>query len=223
MDPMMLGMFGLGLGQDIFGGLSQYEQARRQRQQYDYAKQFQNPNWVLQQSQPYINKLNQTLAQQTPAIMRQQVNPMLGSQGIDPTSGAGQSIYANALAPYIQQNTQTGIQDFLQGAGQGQQYAGQNIGSTYGSGNGLQKALYMYYMSGAGRQPQAQGGGAGQGPYGAFNSMVESPTMYPGQAMPYTSDGLEGLSQYTQVPYSGASTGPYTGQYGAYPYEDVGR
>ena len=209
MDPMMLGMFGLGLGQDIFGGLSQYEQARRQRQQYDYAKQFQNPQWVLQQSQPYINQLNATLRQQLPAMMRQSVNPMLGSQGIDPTSGAGQSIYANAIAPLVQQNTQTGIQDFLSGAGQGQQYAGQNIGSTYGSGNGLQQALMMYYMSGAGRQgqqgqpqQQVQGGGGGQGQYGAFQNMVEGPTMYPGQSMPYTSDGLEGLSNFVQVPSS---------------------
>ena len=206
MDPLMLGMFGLGLGQDIFGGLSSYEQARRQRQQYDYAKQFQNPQWVLSQSQPYIQALNAALKQQTPALMRSTVNPMLGSQGIDPTSGAGQSIYANALAPLIAQNQQTGMQQFLNASGQGQQYAGQNIGSTYGSGNGLQQALMMYYMSGAGRnqpQQQAQGGGGGQGQYGAFNNMVEGPTMYPGQSMPYASDGLEGLSNFAQVPSSG--------------------
>lgn len=181
-DMMGAGMLGLGLAGDVFGGLSAYNQAKRQQQQYDYAKQFQNPQWVLGQSQPYIDRLNATLQQQTPNIMRTSVNPFLGSHGIDPNSGAGQSIYAQALAPYIMQNQQTGMGQFLQAAGQGSQYGTQNIGQTYGSGNNLQNALRTYYMHGAG-QPQ------------------RPPSV--AEAAPYAGDsGLGGLAQYASAPHS---------------------
>lgn len=185
------GMMGLGLAGDIFGGLSAYNQANRQRQQYEYAKQFQDPNWVLSQSQPYINRLNATLQQQTPNIMRTSVNPFLGSHGIDPNSGAGQSIYAQALAPYIMQNQQTGMDQFLQASGQGSQYGTQNIGQVYGSGSNLQNALRSYMMYGAG-QPRQQAGQVNE-------------------AIPYTGDsGLGGLAQYARTPASaGASSTPW--------------
>ena len=142
---------GLGLGKDIFSGISAYEQARRQKQQYDQAQRFQDPNWVLSQSQPYIDRLNATLRQQTPDIMRSQVNPMIGSRGIDPGSGAGQSIYAQALAPMIQANTLEGMNQFRQASGQGMQYGTTNVGPTYGAGNGLENALKMYMQYKASR------------------------------------------------------------------------
>lgn len=137
---------GLGLAKDVFGGISAYEQARRQKQQYDQAQRFQDPNWVLSQSQPYIDRLNATLRQQTPDLMRSQVNPMIGSRGIDPGSGAGQSIYAQALAPMVQANTLEGMNQFRQASGQGMQYGTTNVGGTYGAGNGLENALKMYMM-----------------------------------------------------------------------------
>lgn len=152
-DLLGAGMMGLGVAGDIFGGLSAYNQAKRQQEQYDYAKQFQNPYWVQSQSQPYIDALNKTLQGQTRQIMRTRVNPFLGSHGIDPNSGAGQSIYAQALAPYIMQNQQTGMNQFLTASGQGQQFGTQNIGQRYGSGNNLQEALKTYYMHRAGQQP----------------------------------------------------------------------
>lgn len=186
-DMMGAGMLGLGLAGDVFGGLSAYNQANRQRQQYNYSRQFQDPNWVLSQSQPYINRLNATLQQQTPQIMRTSVNPFLGSHGIDPNSGAGQSIYAQALAPYIMQNNQEGMNQFLTAAGQGSQYGTQNIGQVYGSGNNLSNALRSMYMAGAG-QPRQQAGQVNE-------------------ATPYTGDsGLGGLAQYTSAPMSGSAT-----------------
>ena len=50
---------GLGISKDIFGGISQYEQARRQNALYNYNKNFQNPQWVTAQSQPC--KLQETI------------------------------------------------------------------------------------------------------------------------------------------------------------------
>jgi hypothetical protein len=194
-DPLMGGMMGLGLAKDVFGGLSAYNQAQRQKQQYDYAKQFQNPQWVLGQSQPYTDRLMAAMRQQLPATMRQTINPFLGTHGIDPASGAGQSIYANAIAPQILQAQEQGVQQFLNASGQGQQYGTQNIGPTYGGNNGLQDALKMYYMSRAG-QPRAQEADS-------VNAMA-----------PYSgASGLEGLNRFTVPNSTGASYDPFDSMY----------
>lgn len=148
-----MGMLGLGIAGDIFGAYSANQQAQRQRDVYKKQMEMQSlmrdPRAMVAGSQPYVDALNKNLATQIPNIMRSDVNPMIGSRGIDPGSGAGQSIYAQALAPYYAQNAQNGMQNYmnsLQGGMGALNGAGGTVGQPMGGGGNTAQALQMMMM-----------------------------------------------------------------------------
>lgn len=135
MDFAQMGMLGLGLGGDIMTGISQYEQARQMR---DQRAKMMDPRYQAAMTQQYFDANKAALQQSLPEFMRQQINPMLGIRGIDPSGGTGQLIANQAIAQQLQ-SAYANAQNMARGGLQG---AGQFIPNTYGQFGGTRDALY---------------------------------------------------------------------------------
>lgn len=160
---MGAGMMGLGLLGDAFGAYSNYQAQQRQRDLYKKQLEIQNilrnPNAVLAGSQPYYQANLSALNTAMPNIIRQQVAPQLGMQGIDPTGGQGQLITQQAIAPYVlqaQQNAQNQYINTLTGGQQGLNYAGQAVGQPAGQMGNTGAAMRTLMMMQALRENRAQ-------------------------------------------------------------------
>ena len=183
---MGAGMMGMGLVGDIAGGISNWQAQQRQRDLYKKQLEVQNilrdPNQVLAGASPYYQANLATLKTAMPDLIRQQVAPQLGMQGIDPSGGQGQLITQQAMAPYLMQAQQDAQNRYIQaltGGQQGLQMAGQNAGQGLGPMNNTAQAMRSLMMMQAMRQHgQAQGQSAGQMP-----QYQGSPSPYSGGAM----------------------------------------
>ncbi len=183
------GMLGLGLAGDAFGAYSAMQQQQRQRDMYKKQLEMQqlmsDPRRMVAGAQPYVDALNANLKTQIPNIMRSDINPLIGSRGIDPGSGAGQSIYAQALAPYYAQNAQNGMQNYmnsLQGGMGALSGAGGMVGQPMGGGGQTAQALQMMMMMNALRGGSGGGGSSSYDPVFAGQGNPSSPYGQQGQA-----------------------------------------
>lgn len=147
-NVMGYGALGLGAAGDIANALSANQQARQRNDiRNRYLGVVQNettPAAVNAGAQQYYNAGKGALEASLPAIIRQQIAPQMGMNGITPDSAQGQFITQQAIAPLYAQLQQRSVDQYMNALQQklaGLQGGLQSTANIYGKGGGTGDAL----------------------------------------------------------------------------------
>ena len=183
----------LDLAQIGSTGYNLYDQYKNQQYQNQLRSYAQDPAKMNAYAAQFTQPLNAGLT----TGVANQAQSDLATRGLSDSPEIAQQVYAQAIAPYIQQNQQNGYQDALQAL---------NIG-----GGAINPATQQQNSLSALTKAFSQLGGGGQINPAVFSQLMQQGTVQPAQ--------LDTSTMY-QPDYSAMLTGPTTGGDASSDYAD---